>query len=67
MICRKHTETITAEDQNDAKRFGCNIFELMTVLGIMAIAASIAVPNFIGWLPNYRIRSAADEVLSALC
>jgi len=38
----------------------------MVVVGIMAILASVAVPGFLGWLPNYRMRSAADEVLSTL-
>ena len=45
---------------------GITIIELMVVIGIMAILASIAIPGFLGWLPNYRLRSAADEVQSTL-
>ena len=45
---------------------GLTLFELMVVVGIMAILASVAVPGFLGWLPNYRMRSAADDVLSTL-
>lgn len=45
---------------------GITIIELMVVIGIMSILASIAIPGFLGWLPNYRLRSAADEVQSTL-
>ena len=45
---------------------GFTIQELMTVIAIIAIMASIAVPNLIGWLPNYRMRSGADQMLSAM-
>ena len=49
--------------RNDA---GLTIIELMVVIGILAILAGIAIPGFLGWLPNYRMRSAADEVYSVL-
>ena len=45
---------------------GFTIFELAVVIAIMAIVASIAVPSLIGWLPNYRMTSASDELLSTL-
>jgi type II secretory pathway pseudopilin PulG len=45
---------------------GITFFELMTVLAVLAIMASIAVPGFINWLPRYRMRAAADELLSTM-
>ncbi len=45
---------------------GITLFELMVVVGIMAILGSVAIPGFLSWLPKYRMRSAADEVLSTL-
>ncbi len=38
----------------------------MVVVAIMSILASMAIPGFLSWLPRYRMRSAADEVLSTL-
>ena len=45
---------------------GITFFELMVVVGIISILAGLAIPGFFNWLPQYRMRSAADDVLSAL-
>ena len=36
--------------------------ELVIVIAIIAILAAIAVPNLLRWLPNYRLRSAINDL-----
>jgi prepilin-type N-terminal cleavage/methylation domain-containing protein len=48
------------------KDSGVTLFELMTVIAIIAILSSIALPGSMRWQPNDRMRSAADELLSTL-
>ena len=48
------------------KDTGFSIFELMVVIGIMAILSTIAVPGIIHWLPKHRVGVAARDVKSTL-
>jgi type IV fimbrial biogenesis protein FimT len=48
------------------KNSGFSLIEMMVVIAIIAIVASIAVPNFIGWLPKQRLGTASRDILSAL-
>jgi len=45
---------------------GFTLTEMMVTIAIIAILASLAIPNFINWLPNYRLQSGAEEIQSAL-
>lgn len=48
------------------KNAGFTLTEIMVAIAVIAILASLAVPNFIGWLPNYRLRSGAEDIQSTL-
>lgn len=45
---------------------GFTLIELMVVVAIMAIAASLAGPGFRQALANYRVRSAAESMMTGL-
>ena len=40
--------------------------ELMIVIAIVSIAAAIAVPNLIGWMPKQRLSLASRNILAVL-
>jgi len=46
------------------KKCGFTLTELMVTIGVFAILAGIAIPAFSGWLPKYRLKSAARELYS---
>jgi type IV fimbrial biogenesis protein FimT len=48
------------------KNAGFSLTELMVIIGIIGIMAGVAMPNLIGWLPKYRMGSAAREILGTL-
>ena len=45
---------------------GFTLMEIMVATAIFAILCAIAVPNYIGWLPGHRLRSAAADIRSNL-
>jgi len=45
---------------------GFSLMELMIAIAIIGIMSGIAIPNIIGWLPDYRLRSATRDMVSCL-
>ncbi len=43
---------------------GVTLIEILTVIGILAIVAAFAYPNFKEWLPGYRLKRAARNLFS---
>lgn len=43
---------------------GFTMVELLVTIAMIAILTAFAVPNFMGWLPNYRLKSAAQDLFA---
>jgi len=48
------------------KQDGFTIIELIIVIAVIGIMTAIAVPDFLSWLPQYRLQSAARDLYSNL-
>ncbi len=49
-----------------SRQSGFTLLELMIVIAIIGIMAGFAVPNYLSWIPKYRLKSAADELYHSM-
>lgn len=46
------------------KKSGFTLTELVIVIAVLGILTAVGVPNFLSWLPKYRLKSAARDLYS---
>jgi len=47
------------------KEDGFTLIELIVVVGIVGIMSAVAVPSFLSWLPDIRLKAAARDLYGA--
>jgi prepilin-type N-terminal cleavage/methylation domain-containing protein len=45
---------------------GITLMELVVAMAIIAIGAMLAIPNIGAWIPNYRLKEATRDIVSAI-
>ena len=64
---RLHLRTaMTAPNVTKAKARGFTLVELLVVVGIISIMAAVSLPSIAAFVRNSRVRSAQDQVASAI-
>ena len=48
------------------KRSGFTLVQLIVVIFLLAVLTAVGVPNFLTWLPKYRLKIAARDLYSNL-
>lgn len=48
------------------EKSGFTIIQLAIVISLLAVLMAVGVPNFLSWLPKYRLKTAARDLYSNL-
>jgi prepilin-type N-terminal cleavage/methylation domain-containing protein len=51
---------------SETRSSGFTLIEVVMTMVILAILAAVAIPGFAAWLPNYRLKAAARDLVSNL-
>ena len=51
---------------SETRLSGFTLIEVVMTMVILAILAAVAIPGFAAWLPNYRLKAAARDLVSNL-
>ena len=55
-----------SHEDNGMNKKGITLIELIIVMVIIAIGAALMVPGFGAWMPHYRLKSAARDIVSTM-
>ena len=46
------------------RQSGLTLVEMMMVIAVLAVLTAVAVPNYLSWLPDIRLKDAAGDIRS---
>jgi prepilin-type N-terminal cleavage/methylation domain-containing protein len=65
-LAQKLNNPKSQEIKKMQKRSGFTLIELTVVIVLLTILTAVCVPNFLSWLPKYRLKRAARDLYSNL-
>jgi prepilin-type N-terminal cleavage/methylation domain-containing protein len=60
-LCHQREEIFMLKRQS-----GFTLIEMMVVIALIVVLSAIAIPNYIAWVPKYRLNTAVDNLIVTL-